>query len=290
MMDRQELFNDRLLRYDTMVKVRRSEKQKNNFIGLVLQEIMSFRDDVLVSEFKDNTGKIGKNVYIGDIDNAKTIVATYYDTPLQFVSNYYFDDKNQNRKNTLNKIWIESGLYITSGIALFFGIQWFLKGMSQQWYWSIMALFTFVYFVLFKRIVNGRDESNNFVRNTSTIVQMIDMMQFTTNKNTAYAFVDYGSNNELGLHALLAKNSNAMIVYLDSVNTNKGLLRKSSRHWEHLNSEEVFNKEGVTRVVSGEIDNRQRAFLNKDSLKSHKTNENNFEIIKRIVGIQEDKS
>jgi hypothetical protein len=282
-----ELFNDRILRYETMARVRRSQKQKDKFINIILQEIISIREDVLVCEFQDKTKKVGKNIYVGNIDTASKIISTYYDTPAKFIGNYYFDDNKKNGKNTINEILIESALYLFVGVFVFLGIQWFFNDKSSQIYWVVVAIFTFIYFMIFKNITNGRSEKKNLVRNTSTIVQLLDLMQEINKKDVAFALVDFGCNSELGLHALKAKNEKAQIIYLDSINTENDLYINSGNQWDKLSDDISFNKKAIYRIVSGKIDENKKVYLNKDSLNKQEINESNFEKIKKLIELQE---
>ncbi len=220
-MESNRQMNDWILRYGFLLKKRNSDKQKDKFIQAYLSDILTIRDDINVKEIEVNKRKY-HNIYIGDVSKADKIITTYFDTPIVSFGDYSFEDLEKNQKNTLIRIAIESILAILFGVALYFLMSYLFDG----WLLSILlAVFALGFFYLFSRIVKGRSSGKTQVRNTSSVIEVLNMLEkYKKNKNVAFALVDGGCTNRVGLIALCRTvKTNSTVIFLDCVGANENL-------------------------------------------------------------------
>ena len=220
-MESNRQMNDWILRYGFLLKKRNSDKQKDKFIQAYLSDILTIRNDIHVKEIEVNKRKY-HNIYIGDVSKADKIITTYFDTPIVSFGDYSFKDFEKNQKNTLVRIAIESILAILLGVTLYF----FISSLFEEWLLTILlAIFALVFFYLFSGIVKGRASGKTQVRNTSSLIEVLNMLEkYKKNKNVAFALVDGGCTNRVGLIALCRTvKTNSTVISLDCVGADEKL-------------------------------------------------------------------
>lgn len=220
-MESNRQMNDWILRYGFLLKKRNSDKQKGKFIQAYLSDILTIRNDIHVKEIEVNKRKY-HNIYIGDVSKADKIITTYFDTPIVSFGDYSFKDFEKNQKNTLVRIAIESILAILLGVTLYF----FISSLFEGWLLSILlAVFALVFFYLFSGIVKGRASGKTQVRNTSSLIEVLNMLEkYKKNKNVAFALVDGGCTNRVGLITLCRTvKTNSTVISLDCVGADEKL-------------------------------------------------------------------
>ena len=98
MMQQNEKFKDWLFRYQSIYRVRRTEKSKRRFLSALVTDLSEMREDVQVIEYNRQKKYASRNVYVGDIDKADQIICTYYDTPIQHFGPYILFDRRRTGK------------------------------------------------------------------------------------------------------------------------------------------------------------------------------------------------
>lgn len=221
-------MNDWIVRYGFLLKKRNSDKQKDKFIQAFLSDVLNIRDDINVIEIEEKRRKY-HNIYIGDISKADKIITTYFDTPIVSFGDYSFTDTKKNKRNTLARITFESIAVLIIGLVIFFFLMKVLEGKILT---TSLTVFTLFFFYVFDGIVKGRASSRTQVRNTSSIIEVLNLLEkYKNNKNIAFAIVDGGCTNYVGLAILCTSvKQKAQIVELDSVGVNEDLVLKEFFH------------------------------------------------------------
>lgn len=221
-MESNRQMNDWIVRYGFLLKKRNSDKQKDKFIQTFLSDVLNIRDDINVIEIEEKKRKY-HNIYIGDVSKADKIITTYFDTPIVSFGDYSFTDTEKNKRNTLTRIAFESVASLCIGLGIFFSLTRVFEGTLLT---TVLTVFALAFFYVFNGIVKGRASSKTQVRNTSSLVLVLSLLaKYKGNKKVAFAIVDGGCTNEIGLVAL--KNSvkpQSRIYELDSVGANTALI------------------------------------------------------------------
>lgn len=221
-MESNRQMNDWIVRYGFLLKKRNSDKQKDKFIRTFLSDVLNIRDDIIVIEIEGKKRKY-HNIYIGDVSKADKIITTYFDTPIVSFGDYSFTDTEKNKRNSLSRIAFESVVSLCIGLGIFFFLMRVFEGTLLT---TVLTVFALAFFYVFNGIVKGRASSKTQVRNTSSLVLVLSLLaKYKGNKKVAFAIVDGGCTNEIGLVAL--KNSvkiQSKVYELDSVGANTTLI------------------------------------------------------------------
>lgn len=220
MLEQDEQFKDWTFRYQYLYRLRRTNKQKQRFLGALIKDIMPIRQDLKVIEYKQNKKYISSNLYVGDIEKADRIICTYYDTPSQSLGDYHFFDRQKQSQGTTKFILLTSALSLVVGLGitiLYMQTSTTLFDL-KSWTTLVMILFYGVFFYLFSKVTKGLANRKNLIRNTSSVVTVLSLIANLTNKKIAFAFVDEGCFGELGLEVLKEScRPSATIFALDCV-------------------------------------------------------------------------
>src|SRR5699024_3289864 len=117
-MDQAEQLKDWYVRYHKIFRKRYSRKQKDRFLKSLVADIKHTRSDMELNSFNlyEEDKRTYRNLYVGDIQKARTVICAYYDTPAVLLGSYnLFDTKNRKNDTTRSVI-------ITSGILLLIGL------------------------------------------------------------------------------------------------------------------------------------------------------------------------
>lgn len=226
-----EKFKDWQFRYQYMFGVRKSEKSKMRFIGALLTDLSQLGATPKIIEFDKQKNSASRNIYVGDFNKAKKIICTYYDTPMTYLSDYILFDRQEQSRKTIKSLLVNTILLTILGlIGIYILIQanMFSFEFNQfKTYVSIALLM--VYFIIFGRVAKGMANRRNLVRNTSSLLLMLDMIEKTNNENIAFAFIDEGSIGERGLQVLREDAPRKTPIYLlDSIGADTTLYCKSN--------------------------------------------------------------
>lgn len=251
-------YKDCLLRYGSIFKIRHNSKQKDIFLKSLITDITSFRNDIQVKEYIYDSNLKTKhfNLYVGDVKNAKYIIVSYYDTPSVSYGDYMPFNMHHNQRQTLLRIFTESILAMLIGIFAIFLLKDKLDFSHPDWITILTSLAIILYFYIFSKITKGRASKNTIIRNTSSILAMLTAMYTISSNKIAYAFVDDGCTNQSGL-ALLKRETNAKLIYLDSIGASKNLylLTNGVSTCEDLIIVKTKISENMVHITSGMIKN-----------------------------------
>lgn len=219
-MKQNEKFKDWLFRYQSFYRVRRTDKSKRRFLSALVADISDMRQDVQVIEYNPQKKYASRNVYVGDIEKADQIICTYYDTPIQHFGPYVLFDRKEQEKRTTSFIIVSSALWILAGVAGTLLYMRYASGVADLV--SVRTLFIALaygaYFYLLGKITKGLPKRRTVVRNTSSVLALLAMIDKAKDEKTAFAFVDEGSFGDSGLEAMRTpKNNKAKIFFLDCI-------------------------------------------------------------------------
>lgn len=268
-----EFKKDILVRYVYILSKRYTDKQKLRASLALEKDLRSISSNVKVDIF-NNKDKENRNLYVGSIKNAKTILATYYDTPSSFMGSYYPLDKKLQSRNSIIFIFLSSLIAISIAVlyTIFFAVD-VLKGKNIFSLPAFMIMISyFLFFILFNRIVRGIASRKTKIRNSSSLIYILDLIaEGKFNKSISFAFLDAGCTNNAGLERLAELNHNAKIIYLDSIGADYDLVR-----FGYKDNKELFKKaylpKNVTLKVAAEYEN------GKYKISRKKLNANNMKI------------
>lgn len=220
MLQNNESFQDWLFRYQHVFRVRRSDRQKKRVIQSLVADLLQIRKDVQVIEYDTYKKGAARNIYVGDIEKADKIVCTYYDTPPIAVGDYTLFDRENQKKNVTIFMVISSMLMLLLGAVFLYKTQDLLKGpinWSSPQLWLIVFAY-FLYFFLFGKVTRGLSSRKNLIRNTTSIIALLSLIEKTTNNKTAFAFIDEGAYGERGLQELREyMELNCQIYFIESI-------------------------------------------------------------------------
>jgi hypothetical protein len=221
-----EQFNDWFIRYNLLYKKRYTKHQKQRFLQSFVSDLLSIRKDVEVR--KDKQDKNSFHIVVGDLKKAKHVIATYYDTPAIYQGDYYVFSVEKQKKQTTNTLMGLSLIMLILGILFtyFIGIPVFEKGgISYQTF--LLVLFYFVFFYIFGQVTRGWPEKNNLIRNTSSLLYMLNFIKENSDPTLAFVFYDHGCQGDTSTKKVRKKlNLNSQrLTILDSVGAEGELVR-----------------------------------------------------------------
>ncbi|MGI6512605.1 MAG: hypothetical protein ACOX1W_09365 [Catenisphaera adipataccumulans] len=203
-------WKDWVVRYTTLYRKRFTKKQKEKFLRAFVTEISILRSDVKVFDLDD----AGKAVFVGDVEHAKRVICTYYDTPPAPIRDYIYFQWEP-------KLWphiLASVLLLAAGIL---GTMYYAKTVGTSFtLFSVQTLLIIaiyiVYFWLLRNVASGNLNGKTAIRNTSSVLLLLDLL--SKDSADAYAFVDYGCFGLAGVKAVRKHmKKNAKLLYLDCV-------------------------------------------------------------------------
>lgn len=284
-MNQSNEWKDRWVRYNYLLNQRVTNKQKNKFIQSLLGDLTSVANRIQVVEIENSSHFDIRNVYIGDIKKAKTIITTYYDSPTNFFGSYPFFDTDQRKKQTL-LFNILAGIIVVLLGALYtkFVAMPIIDHISGLSFMFILVVLTYLIFLmLLRKATMGFGKRKNFVRNNSSVMYLLTKAEKIKGNAVAYAFVDFGTKNGLGLKALeeLA-NPIAKIIHLDSIGANKPLVLLNEEHQEQSMDAQHTKLSRVNYLIAGEKDDNHW-ILKPADYNQKDVNENNIKQVDQFL-------
>ena len=219
-MNAKEQYKDWILHYQYILKNRSTLKNKKKMVQALVHDILQITKNIQVIEFQSNGKESSQNVYVGDLKHANVMICTYFDTPLSYWGPYYFFQIESQKKQTMikNIFYALITLAIGVGLTLFY-----MKSISQgfsffSWKTLVVSMLFGIYFVFLAKVSKGQLNRKNLIRNTSSILCLLQMIRDNKRKDVVFAFLDKGCQGDLGLEAM--KDSlpkDCKIYYLDSI-------------------------------------------------------------------------
>lgn len=241
-MAEEEILKEWFVRYTRIFNKRYSKKQKSLFLDAVVADIKAMRQDVKLHTYTQEKGPkgSGRNVYVGKIKQAKTIICTYYDTPLIYSGEYHLFDKELQKKQTVMVQILLSVFYLLIGIVLATVFSFFKTPTA------VSVISYGIYLLGLLVITKGIPESHTEVRNTSSVLLILQSILLLKKQNVAFALLDNGCGNNDGLEKLLAlKKEDAKVYYLDSIGADEALYLIKESGLRYLgNNQEMVELKG----------------------------------------------
>ncbi|MGM0213720.1 hypothetical protein IGI42_001261 [Enterococcus sp. AZ109] len=285
-MEQNEKFSDWLFRYQYVYRVRRTTKQKRRFITALATDIAKMREDIQIIEYNRNKKYVANNVYVGDIKKADRIICTYYDTPPQSFGPYHLFDRKKQSKGTTGFILVSALITLLAGLIATLAYMRIAPNAFDLSAPStiIAALFFGGYFFLLSKVAKGLSNRNTLIRNTSSILALLQLIDEVKNKKVVFAFLDEGAYGEVGLDVMQESTKpSAKIFFLDSVGAHtdlhfigKGI---SSERLQQLDIQPHLGKSSINYLFGATVSEDTDYVLEKDELKQKTLNLANVEKI-----------
>lgn len=246
------------------------KREKLLFLSVLKKEMDSFGYPTKVVQ--DQTRMMGEkvlyqNLYAGDLNQAKTVFVTYYDTPARDFNKDPYQPFNLKRTSFLS-VFLPTLLI---SIILLTGFYFLLYPMIKEagmlsFSGAVAFVFFFLGFMLLTRYRSGLPRRENYVRNTSSILALRRFAELHQGEyKYAFAFVDAGTTNRNGekMLASLLEDKKVKIINLDAVAastdthifTNKRVKTKQSDVFLHPRKEAAII--GDILIASGIEKNNQ---------------------------------
>ena len=289
-MKNQTQLQDWFYRYGRLLDKRHTEKQKEIFIQSIIQDASALKLNAKIDEFKSTANdRENQNIYIGEISKADIIICTYYDTPSLHMGEYRFFSQSFNRERTLRMGVLLSLLALI--IVFLFTLFIVIPTLNVKGIYNIQSVFWILlyipYFTLLRKFTKGMSRGNNLIRNTSSILTMLELIKNKKDKKKiAYAFLDGGTTNKAGILRLKEK-TDKNILFLDSIGSEHNLYLVSSdtnnlveypetKYIKKIKSN-LLKDNQITYLISAQKD--QYFYLNQRDLKANTLNAQNMGLV-----------
>lgn len=278
-----EQFNDWVVRYNYLFKVRYTKKQKKKFLQSFLTDLTAIRDDVELRGDKED--KNSYHIVVGNLEKARYVLATYYDTPAVYYGAYnFFDTKNQRKKTTYPIVFFAI-LMLILGVILTYYVSIPVFNSAFTFKTALLVLFYIIYFWTFGKITRGWPERNNTIRNNSSILFLLQYIADHPQSKFAFVFYDNGCQGDKSIQKILAKlNKNTQTLYvLDTIGGTDNLsvvTNKEKQLYQNYFAEKIDGSLEANckflLTLTNNSEEIRRLFLSKETLKSRKINKVNF--------------
>lgn len=278
-----EQFNDWIVRYNHLFKSRYTKKQKKKFLQSFLTDLTAIRDDVELRG--DKQDKNSYHIVVGNLEKARYVLATYYDTPAVYYGVYNFFDAKSQRKKTTYPIAFFAILMLILGIVLTYYVSIPVFNSAFSFKTVLLVLFYIIYFWIFGKVTRGWPEKNNTIRNNSSILFLLQYIADHPQSKFAFVFYDNGCQGDKSVQKILAKlNKNRQTLYvLDAIGGTDNLSvvtnKEKQLHQTHFAEKIDGSLEANCKFLLTSTNNSEeirRLFLSKETLKSKKINKANF--------------
>ena len=261
-------FKDIFTNYSIFLGRRFYLKEKLKFLLHLKKDFEEMKFQVKTTQSKQEfLGEkvLYHNLYAGNFQKAKVVLATYYDTPAYELGNKDYQPFNggESKFSAFYKLIFPISILLLA-IVVFYYL--FYPQIIQTGVWSfkgiIGLIFLFFAFLLIKHYRNGMPMRKNYIRNTSSILSMIlYAKKVGKNSDIAFAFLDGGTTTHHGRTMLreILSNKKVKVIYLDSIGS-KGDVHIFTDNTSNLNLAEVYEHQkdkslsefGDILITSGE--------------------------------------
>lgn len=225
-----DFLTDLILRYGLIFGKRFWAKQKLAFLRMFSKEVSQFGyylDAKLARlSLTKRQHRNFYNAYIGDLDSAKIIVCTYYDTGINsfnLTAKYAFNS-SFNAQHYWIRLLPVIGLFLT---AVLLNVLFFIPAMQQAGMLSFLGamsvITTCILFYFIVRYHGGIPNRNNFVCNSSSLILLLNLMKKCDKKqrkNIAFVLLDGGCSNPFGLRMFENYSKSVLkkkVIFIDSI-------------------------------------------------------------------------
>ena len=285
-----ELFEDWVLRYGHMLKKRYSKNQKKRFLNSLAADLSALGHEVSLR--KDKADKDSLHVVVGDLKKAHTVVATYYDTSAVSTEDYFYFDLEKQKKAITIPILALGGLLLVAGLLVtyFFTIPFLAQGLT--WRLVLIALGYFVYFLIFGRITKGWPSGKTMIRNTSSLLLVLDYLKDVPDSSLAFVFYDNGVQGKNSVQKVANKLDleRQQLILLDSIGAEGQLLCLTNNRQKlaipgivSQQASELGPKTKLFLVAINRDNEAKKLFLSKEALAAKGLKEENFLLLKEYL-------
>ncbi len=275
-----ERFEDWLIRYSLLYKKRYTKNQKKRFLQSFVTDLLAVRDDIAIR--KDKKDKDSHYIVVGDLKKAKHVLATYYDTPAIYTGDYHYFNTDKQRKQTLNLLILLSLIVLLLGAVFTFFVGIPLLDQPFSYRTVLLIGFYFVYFYFFGRLTRGWPAKENLIRNTSSLLYLLNFLAEHPEPAFAYVFFDNGCQGDMSIQKVKNKLNlkNQRLTLLDCVGAKGELIRVAKSEGQGI----------IPTVISKELDKNCEFLLvatqtgtfsdlaiSKEALKEKELNQENYE-------------
>lgn len=245
-------YEDWIMRYGAVARKRFKKNEKLRFLTGISQEFldMDYKVDV-------KAAKIGKetnyNLYAGNIETAKYIIAANYDTPpstFGILPYKLFSEKNRTLAVFISSIL---PMLILTAIGALFIYTLAAPEWANGGFGFLDILYTVVLLLILAimySIRSGIGSQTNFLRNTSSVIAMLSFaskLPKNQRKNIAFVLTDFGCINNIGDKLLSkSKSEKSIVIHLDCIGNSKELYL----FYPHNLVKELRDKKGLEELDS----------------------------------------
>lgn len=227
--------------------IRRSKKQKEEFIKYVKEEVSVYNVDVETLEKEHN------NILIGDVENAKVVFTAHYDTPATSIVPNLMLPKNK----VLGLIYAFSYPILLAFASL--GIAYLIYWMFNLPYAVFALMYIVLYLGSFYLLTRCFPNKNNYNDNTSGVAAILSLIEKNKNNHIAFILFDNEEKGLLGSKAFQKKHKEIMkdklVINLDCVGNGNNIIVIYKEKVidnalfnclkDHLKSNELYNVEFI---------------------------------------------
>lgn len=241
----------------TTHKVRKSKKQKTNFIN----RIKMFADENDY-DFKVEKGLFGsRNIVLGNADTSKVIYSAHYDTPFSLGIPNIITPKNKMLYILYQLAMLPMLLIPFCALFLMeYLIELILNKLlfSETMFFICGFLLTIFEFFLFFKILFGIPNKNNSNDNTSgvsVLLETIKNIPANLKDKVCFVFFDLEEYGLIGSYSFSRKYKNKLLINFDTVADGREILikTKSKDLIENLKKAYVSNKEYNVEILTKEM-------------------------------------
>ncbi|WP_025730438.1 hypothetical protein [Atopobacter phocae] len=287
-----EEWTDRQFRYQYILGQRHSQKQKRRFIKSLISDILPHiqEDDLKIIVEKYKGIETGTNVYIGNLKTAQKVICTYYDTPSFKIGKYYPFNSNLERKKVIEWNIIISSLVICLGLMMtyfLFNVCHFKFSLGNVSSWLVILIYL-LYFMVLKKSSLGTYNPYTLIRNTSSLLTMLEMINKHSIEKIAFVFLDNGIYGKRKFSEIQKQmKTGCDLYYLDSIGSNGPLhIMKVNNLFKNVTADRL--KGNIYYAFSSsnkKADSLDEYYLTFKALKSTRINEENIKkFMKEIWG------
>ena len=272
-------MRDRFITFALHFGKRRTTRQKNRFIGMLIDYMEPLGYELKVHQFK-HTRRNGRNIIVGNLASAKRVYLADYDTKERILNDDYryypFDETFilQSLKMNLMKYFITAVVFfVLMGIAILLAPS--QEGTMVFAYYGISIIFALISYFSMK----GLPSPYNF-KKTASLFLLCERAK--VEQDSCYVFLDYSSFTGAGKYYFFQEYDlkEKVVIYLDnsgqgsktvasiSDNANKNYIKQLQKVKElsevHVTSNESANEKGFTYLYLTlcEKDEENRCYIN----------------------------
>lgn len=222
-------IRDDVLKYSLTQNKRRTKKEKIRFLRSLSSEArhLGYAENEVSTKVAKINRKENYNLYIGNVEEADTVLTTYFDTPPRSVLglHYKVGDARNNYKWAMISQTLPFVVYTIFELMVIALLVFPMLRMNDVWQQTTAVILAVLLIGVSLKLKNGLSQSSNLSNSTASIILLLSIMRQMTaaqRKRVAFVFTDNGMVNNLGLKVAAnfisyhAKKE-PQIIYFDSI-------------------------------------------------------------------------